>query len=186
MTNRVPEGQAERVRELKQSLQSLDFLTEDPSNARFHNHFPKTADTLTLILKAHLIAEESLYDIVGLFIHFEPALEDARLSFAQLLAMAKALTPFTPEFWLWGTLKELNTIRNRLAHHLDSPEIDAKIENLRVTIAQQRVALTDSSPFDDSLSGVLAYLLGAMTGLIRILTEAKRLDVLNLLRGVGK
>lgn len=89
---------------------------------------PNAADPTYSILKAHLLFEEMLRDYLSKVLPHPQSLDGARLSFAQLLAIARAITKHpAPESWHWHAISELNRIRNLMAHHLESKALEQKI-----------------------------------------------------------
>lgn len=175
------------VKRLQKVLAKLDMPFDDPFLKRFEAHFPRSDDSLTVVLRAHLLAEELLYEIVELFARNPRALEQARLSFAQLLALTKALTPFPDDHWMWACMSDLNAIRNRMAHNLESGDLEANIERLRLTLlSRSSAAGAESSNVPTSLKGQLAFLLGVLSTHRRILAEARRINAVDLLEGFGR
>ena len=62
------------------------------------------------------------------------AIEDANLRFHQKLCLIQALAPVDPDsrtfrFRMTNAAQKLNTVRNKLAHHLDYPRIEALLED---------------------------------------------------------
>jgi hypothetical protein len=101
-------------------LRSIDF------EGRFRRHFPRRSNDFTLVvLKGHLLLEESVNRLLAALLHKPEAIEDANLRFYQKLCLIRALTPLGSDPRL-DAAEKLNTIRNRLAHHLDYPQIEAQ------------------------------------------------------------
>lgn len=82
------------------------------------------------ILKAHLLFEEVLRSYLGRALPNADALSGARLTFAQILALVRALQQPEEDDWQWEALEKLNRLRNQLAHHVEPKERDAKIAEL--------------------------------------------------------
>lgn len=177
----------------KQSLQKFTRLekslskvrpSDDPFKVRFDAHFPRTEEPLVVVLKGHLLAEEMLYALVERCVRDVEGVRAARLSFAQILSLAKAVSPYPTDFWIWSSLTDLNLIRNRLAHGLDAKDTEQRIERLWRSIANRRRKSDPSSKEnDDSLAAQLAFLMGYMAAQCQILDEARRLGALDLLEG---
>jgi len=89
---------------------------------------PAEKEPTLLVLKAHLLAEESLYSFIER-IAFRPQLvSDARLSFAQLLTLARAFHVYSADdWWCWSALQKLNSLRNHLAHNFTPNNLDKRI-----------------------------------------------------------
>lgn len=99
---------------------------------------PKIGDPTYSILRSHLLFEELLRDYIALNFRHPEVLEGARLTFAQVLAIAKAGAIYTkPNIWHWTALEKLNKLRNLLAHHIDIQEINKKAEELSKFIANE-------------------------------------------------
>lgn len=81
-----------------------------------------------LVLKAHLLAEESLYSFIERLAFRPKMVSDARLTFAQLLALARAFHVYSADdWWCWSALQKLNSLRNHLAHNFTPANLDKRI-----------------------------------------------------------
>jgi len=110
---------------------------------RFLN--PATEDPTYLVLKAHLLAEEVLYRFIESQAHRPGHLIDARLGFAQLVALCRSFHRFSKEdWWVWAALKKLNSLRNLLAHSLEPKDLQNRIVDFSVFVADAIGATTDS------------------------------------------
>ena len=79
------------------------------------------------VLKAHLVFEELLRAYLDRELRNPNALEGARLTFAQLLAVARACSPVSDVKWHWEAIAKLNSLRNMLSHNLLPKERDSLI-----------------------------------------------------------
>jgi len=108
-----------------------DFLTRDDTLAR-------------TVLRAHLIVEHFL----DLYVRAcNPAVtrwDEARLTFAQKLALAD--NPGASLHFLMPGLRCLNRIRNQLVHNLQTTQEDINIQPIRQVISVWRKALGDPVP----------------------------------------
>lgn len=78
---------------------------------------PTPGDPTYSLLKAHLIFEELLRAYLAHQLPYASALDGARLTFAQLLAVARACSPnVSPDHWVWKAIGDLNRLRNMLSH----------------------------------------------------------------------
>lgn len=150
----------------EQQAQILRYLT------------PAKNDPSYLVLKAHLIAEEELNRFLGSRAKREAAIYSARLSFAQLLALCRAFHPFAEEnWWVWNALQKLNSLRNTLAHNLEPKDLQERIIEFSVFVADS-AKMTKSSelaghydeliadsvhPFILAVVALLGYLSGALS-----------------------
>jgi len=102
------------------------------SNVRPHDHLqmtnatvstylgwitPSVGDPTYSLLRAHLLFERLIDASLERSLPHPTALSDARLSFAQKLAIARAASAQVPAaHWTWQAVSRLNKIRNLLAH----------------------------------------------------------------------
>jgi len=89
---------------------------------------PNPHDPTYSVLKAHLKFEERLRAHLDQVLAYPKALEGARLSFAQLLAFARACS-HEPDDWCWVAVSKLNKLRNTLAHETGGGDLRAKIDD---------------------------------------------------------
>jgi hypothetical protein len=86
----------------------------------------RSDDPLAVILRAHLLAEVRLRDVIRGASNAPDELQEARLSFHQALSLARAIIGRQDES-AWGFLRRLNEVRNRVAHRLEPGDLDALI-----------------------------------------------------------
>jgi hypothetical protein len=110
-------------------------------DGRFRRHFPRRSNDFTLVvLKGHLLLEESVNHLLAALLRKPEAIESANLRFRQKLCLIRALAwegaksledPEGPGhlFRILDAVEKLNTMRNRLAHHLDHPQIEALVRD---------------------------------------------------------
>src|SRR5947209_5929408 len=99
---------------------------------RFRRHFPRRSNDVALVvLKGHLLLEESVNRLLVALLRKPEAIEGANLRFYQKLCLIRALLPATTRQGseLYDAAEKLNTLRNRLTHHLDYPEIEAQVRD---------------------------------------------------------
>jgi hypothetical protein len=107
----------------------------EPSNAwkatdfgRFTMGMAKLEDEHLHIMRGHLLIEERLRELISTQIKNPDALIEARLTFNQLLCIAKALYWETGSEWLWEGIMKLNNIRNSLSHKLMIENYDRDVD----------------------------------------------------------
>jgi hypothetical protein len=106
---------------------------------------PAEGDPTYLVLKAHLLAEEVLYLYVEGRAHRSGPISAARLSFSQLLALCRAFHPYSSEdWWAWSALQKLNSFRNTLAHNLEPKDLQDRIVEFSLFVADSIGATKDS------------------------------------------
>jgi hypothetical protein len=122
------------------------------------NHLPDdNNDSTLIILKGQLLIEQLVRKFIESKLPNPVAFNKISLNAAQCNALAESLCIESEGGkWLWGQVNELNTIRNKLAHNLDSEKFEQRISNLISTVSNKQ-------KLDDrSLSGVVACLYGMM------------------------
>lgn len=100
---------------------------------RFLMLLPRGQGIELLLLKAHLLIEEQVRQIVKERLKNPSVLDDARIECHQAICIAQAFFP--PDFqpWLWDGLKKLNRIRNEIAHNVEPIGLDDRVEHLVTT-----------------------------------------------------
>ena len=108
-------------------------MKRDPLEEIGH-HLYKTDDPILVILRAHLLIEERLRDILARICRSPDDLRAAKLSFHQALYLCRGAIGRQDDP-AWDFVARLNEVRNRIAHHLDPGDFD---ELLGSVIAQLR------------------------------------------------
>lgn len=89
---------------------------------------PKQSDPTYLVLKAHLLAEDLMYEYLRSVMHRPDRLEEARLGFVQLVSLCRAHHKYVDDaWWGWTAFLKLNALRNQLAHNLNPANLQEKI-----------------------------------------------------------
>lgn len=170
---------------LAQVLERLEPGLSD-SDRRYIEHFPKGTDLLVVVVKGHLLAEEILNGMLATLSRHPEVLQRARLTFAQLVTVLKAISPYPTDYWLWSALTDLNTLRNRLAHRLGDDSVPGLSRNLAAFIetcgARVRLGPPQVEPAA-ALARALAYALGHCSVQLSILAAAKDANALDELGG---
>ena len=115
--------------DVKAQLAEL-FAAADKKTERYGELMPATDDVALVVLKGHLIIEEMLFEIAANHCSDPEELKKAKLSFAQVLHVTRALIKLPPHQRRWEAIALLNTLRNSLVHNLEPKEIAKKIEAL--------------------------------------------------------
>jgi hypothetical protein len=103
---------------------------------------PETDDLTLIVLKGHLLVEEALNDVAGSVLPHPEHLSSARLGFFALACVVRAAVAEKSTNEAWNLIAMLNTLRNNLAHGLESPKRPELIRNvLQIAVQVQ--------PFDD-------------------------------------
>jgi uncharacterized protein YutE (UPF0331/DUF86 family) len=100
-----------------------------------------TEDTTLVILKGHLIIEAELIDICGRLLKNPDALEAGRVPFGVRLNLVRALVEddAMPESF-WQAMKDLNKIRNGLAHKLEPKGFDEELRQFFRRFMKSKIA----------------------------------------------
>ena len=72
-----------------------------------------------LALKGHLVIEEKITSTIEKFVFHPEYLDDARLTWAQKIAVARCLSLDENRNSMWDLLAKLNRLRNALSHSLE-------------------------------------------------------------------
>ena len=123
----------------------------------------QTGDPTLLILRAHLLIEERLRDIVAGACRAPDELATARVSFYQVFHLCRAIVGRSDEP-AWAFVARLNEVRNRMAHHLDPGDLDelvgsvaaklgAKYAGAKTPVERFRIAAYFACGYFDALRG---------------------------------
>jgi|ERR1041384_2042298 hypothetical protein len=165
LRKRVDNGKAPRT-ELDWLLglrKELAKATPDDWEAyRFlHEHLPqKDADELLIIVKGHLLLEFMTRRFVERRMLNPRALDSARLTSSAIISVAEALClPNAAPKWLWARVRELNALRNKLAHKLKIEGLKKQIDDFVATVS------AEGDLAQNNLTGAIAHLYGMIKGL---------------------
>ncbi len=166
----------EHVKAGKEDPKTLEFflsLRQDLEKAtpedwaaynELSEHLPKDdADPVLIILKGHLLIERLVRKFIRSRLPNPEAFDKGQFSAAACISLGESmcLKNKEPE-WLWRQVKELNSIRNKLAHNLDYKSVEPRINNFVTTISNnQKLENKD-------LTNAIARLYGMMKGLCEI------------------
>jgi hypothetical protein len=142
---------------------------------------PDSGDVVLVTLKAHLVAEETLFGIVKRKLANPEQLEDARLRFPQLVHLARGLLPLDTTGNPWEGLLKLNALRNALAHNLKPRDVSTRVHDLvgSATLNGDIPLLPTTQSEADLVKYCLACLLAGLHALDRfdvLFSAAKRLS----------
>jgi hypothetical protein len=98
---------------------------------RFNAALLDMDEVVLVLLKGHLLIEEALTGIIELHTFHHEHLDAARLSFNQKACVARALAFRRADIGEWELIQAINTLRNDLAHRLESEERENKLMRLR-------------------------------------------------------
>lgn len=104
---------------------------EEAGLSRFLTLLPRDKDLDLVILKGHLLIEELISEKLKALLKLNNPLGiqvTERMMFSEKLRFYWSLTPKAMEDRVWQWLKELNQIRNAMAHSIEPKGINARIE----------------------------------------------------------
>jgi hypothetical protein len=107
------------------------FAALEASIRRFEQEMSTVDETVHILLKGHLLLEEALALIIDQHVFHREHIEDARLSFAQKLHVARSLCLRKNALGEWELVAAINGLRNDLAHRLNSPDRQKKLEKVK-------------------------------------------------------
>jgi len=131
---------------------------------KIEQHLDKIDDPILIILRAHLLIEERLRDILAQVAQAPEELSVARLSFYQALFLCRAIIGRQDDP-AWGFIARLNEVRNRIAHHLEPGDLDELLgsvitklgpdyaDRLQTPLDRFRVAVVYTCGYLDALKG---------------------------------
>ncbi|MBK2258143.1 hypothetical protein [Francisella philomiragia] len=127
-------------------------------------HLPnENEDPVLIILKGQLLIERKVRKFINSRLPNPDALQKQTFSAAQCIAIAESMCLDQEEpVWLWKQIKELNAIRNKLAHTLNDENIDKRINSFVSTV--NNVQKLNSK----SIVGAIARLYGMLKGLCEL------------------
>jgi hypothetical protein len=100
---------------------------------RIGKQLDDTSDPTLLILRAHLLVEELLRDILDRTCQAPNELPPARLSFYQVYCLCRAIVGKSDDR-VWDFIARLNEVRNRMAHHLEPGDLDELVGSVATTL----------------------------------------------------
>jgi hypothetical protein len=98
---------------------------------RFRTEMETVDEVAHVLLKGHLLIEEGLSAVLDQYVFHREHLEEARLTFAQKAHIARALCLRKNTLGEWELVFAINSLRNNLAHKLNSPERSKKLTKVK-------------------------------------------------------
>jgi hypothetical protein len=129
---------------------------EEPAD-RFARLMP-SGDLTLIVLKGHLLIEELLFTLVERGMESPVNLRDARLRFPQLVHLARAMHGGEDLNKVSRVLLAVNSLRNDLAHRLESKDIDGRIAGLEKTFTDACETELSGQSVEQRLTSILEFL----------------------------
>ena len=132
---------------------------------QYLTHMPQSDDLTLVVLKGHLLLEEKLERIITRYLPNPQHLDAARLSFFSRLSLARAMCWSHHSSDMWPIIEALNTLRNDLAHNLESDKLEQRIARFETLLYEsvEHPELDDRFKAETQTGRVrlaVAYLLG--------------------------
>ena len=108
------------------AIRDLDQYIE--VHRELYKHLDFNGSEIEVVLKGHLLVENVLNRLLEKAAQNEKLITSANLSFFKLACVVQAIYEKECPAWVWESVMLLNTIRNKLAHELENPKVDALIE----------------------------------------------------------
>ncbi|KQT17791.1 MULTISPECIES: hypothetical protein [unclassified Bradyrhizobium] len=137
---------------------------------KFRESLRHVESSIAIALNAHLEIEGNLDDYLNAIFAHPKYLHQARLSYYDKLAVARAYTPIAHDRPEWEMMTLINTIRNRIAHRNKDEVLQIDVSRLRAIVFQAfeklQAELTGAAP-----SEVIIYATAICCGFLLVLTE---------------
>jgi len=137
---------------------------------RVRKHLPSGSDLTLIALKGHLLAEEALDDLIRFYCKNPEHLENVEIRFQVKARLARALSGHAAWTGLWPLLDALNTVRNDLAHNIDSPKLKDRVNRflalrreLSPFLYDPQIDTTNQDAVAERFRSDVALLLGQLT-----------------------
>lgn len=108
---------------------------------RFTREMSTIDEMVHVLLKGHLLLEEALALIIDQHVFHREDVAEARLSFAQKLNVARSLCLRKNKLGEWDLVAAINGLRNDLAHRLNSPDREKKLEKVKTIYFREAAGL---------------------------------------------
>lgn len=152
----------------KKELKSSKKSSELPASlkASYIGHFAigmtKIEDEHLHILRGHLLIEERLRVLIELKFKKPDALIEARLTFNQIICIAKAFYWQGGSDWLWEGMMKLNNIRNRLSHNLTIKNYYEKVDDFLKLVEMNNPDVANTAVKELSSTSRLFFAMGCI------------------------
>lgn len=138
---------------------------------RVRTHLPLGKDLILIALKGHLLADEALDDLIRFYCRQPEHLNGIEIGFFVKARVARALSGHIVWTGLWPLIDALNSIRNDLAHKLDSPKLRDRVirflslrKELAPLLNDPEIDPSDREAMAERFRSDIAILLGQLTG----------------------
>jgi hypothetical protein len=127
---------------------------------RFERLLPKSKVLTLIILKGHLLVEEQIDAFLDALLEHPASFRKANPHLHLRICLLRALLPGGAKDQLLDAVELLNTLRNRMAHHLEPPMLRDHIERYLRALgmdAEEARTISSSPKLPASLRSSLAH-----------------------------
>ncbi|MGD0185827.1 MAG: hypothetical protein ABSC25_11335 [Roseiarcus sp.] len=131
---------------------------------RFAEKMPQTDDLTLIVLKGHLLIEEWINSTIDELLPNPQALKAAQLDCFQRTRLLMAMLPDHGFHDILELFEKLNTIRNKVGHMLEPPQIDDRIAAFIDSVESRMETQLKASelPQPKRLSRAISFLTGQL------------------------
>lgn len=149
--------------ELYEDLKDQDEIGWNAYN-ELVEHLPgDDQDPALVILKGQLLIERLMRRFISSRLPNPSPFQHSQIKAADCIIIAESMClPNKEPMWLWAQVKELNSIRNKLAHNLSDNKIEHRISNFVSTVANH------TGLHSKTLTGAISRLYGMLKGLCEV------------------
>ena len=135
---------------------------------RVGGHLYLADDIMLVVLKGHLLIEDSLMTIIRKFVPHGEFINEAGLGFYQKVQIARSLSWDEHRNEMWALALGLNRVRNDMAHALEHPKVEDHIQALRTRYFEifadsKRVQKNKEDPDTAVLKDIVIVTLGFLS-----------------------
>jgi len=146
----------------------MDEARKNNAIKDIQEHLSQVDEVALIVLKGHLLIEESLGRIISNFVFHEDKIDSARLSFYQKVWIGRSMSLREQDNSMWDLIVAINALRNDLAHSLNSPKRQNKIDRVLSLYEAETVDMEDGpklSEFDEAHIKI-AFAISLCTGFL--------------------
>jgi hypothetical protein len=135
---------------------------------RLQKHLPAQSDPTLVILKGHLLSEEILDSLIRQFCNDHEAFNSVEIAFYVKIQIAKALigkemAGYSVPQEIWKIYESLNSLRNELAHSLESEKLNSKIQRFLAVAHPEKNQSIEATVIAKSLNDAMVHALGYLS-----------------------
>ncbi len=132
---------------------------------RVANHLLDTDDITLITLKGHLLIEELLDEIIWAHCKSPETMHDVEIRFPAKVKLVLALTGTHELTRVWGLCEKLNTLRNSLAHKIENPAAQKKLDTFFSGFNDPFFTWQPNARDVTDLRDGIVFLIGAIQGI---------------------